>query len=309
MNKKVLCLMLAFVLAVSFFCTSKEAFAKNVTDSDYPNYGMNNDDGFGTDDEDEEDEEDDDSLFDLDPDEDIEMYGHRGYSGAYLENSIPSIVGAAQASFDGIEIDIWESQNGDIMVFHDYNTKRFCKRNTYIWKVNKKNRKNYLMSDSKGKGIVIPTLDEVLSVAKDNDLKVLCHIKTYKKYTLTSRGVDKIVNTIQKYKMQKNTVIFTSKKSDLKPFVNKGVRIGIVAGQYERSTINSHIRWLVKNGGDTLIISSSLTMRDDDFGEDLVDMCHRNGIQIGTYNTMDQDEYDYLKKINVDFAMTNNPYR
>lgn len=244
-------------------------------------------------------------LFKLNTSKSIELYGHRGYSDIYTENTMAAFKGAVKNGFNGIEIDLWEADNGDIMVFHDARTKRLCKKNSYIWKVNKKNRKKYLLTDKKGKNQRIPTFEEVMKYASKNDITVLCHLKNHKKYNLSKKGVKKIIKIIKKYKMQKKAVIFASKTSEVKPFTNKGVRIGLAAGERDRKKVNKKISWLAKNGGDTLIIAKTSSMKRDDFGKSLVKKCHKNGIMIGTYWTYTKEEFKYLDSINVDFAMSN----
>ncbi|MBO4863752.1 MAG: hypothetical protein J5517_05275 [Eubacterium sp.] len=243
-------------------------------------------------------------LFKLDTEKEIELYGHRGFSDSYIENTMAAYKGAVKNGFKGIEIDLWESENGDIMVFHDSRTKRLSKRNSYIWKVNKKNRKKYLLSSDKGKNQLIPTFEEVMKYASKNNITVLCHLKNHKKYNLSKKGVKKIIKTIKKYKMQKKAVIFASKTSEVKPFVGKGVRVGLCAGELDISKVDKKIKWLVKNGGDTLIITKTTSLKREDFGEALVNKCHKKGIMIGTYWTYNKAEFEYLKEINADFAMS-----
>lgn len=244
-------------------------------------------------------------LFKLDTSKSIELYGHRGFSGSYTENTMSAFKGAVKNGFNGIEIDLWESENGDIMVFHDSKTKRLCKKNSYIWKVNKKNRKKYLLSSDKGKNQRIPTFEEVMKYAAKNDITVLCHLKKHKKYSLSDKGVKKIIKIIKKYNMQKKAVIFASKPSDVKPFVNKGVRIGLVSGEKDIKSVNKKIKWLAENGGDTLIIAKTSSMKLKGFGKSLVKKCHKKNIMIGTYWTYTKEQFKYLDSIGADFAMSN----
>lgn len=244
-------------------------------------------------------------LIKLNTKKSIELYGHRGFSDSYTENTMAAYKGAVKNGFKGIEIDLWEADNGDIMIFHDSNTKRLCGKSSFIWKVNKKNRKKYLLSDDKGKDQLIPTFEEVMQYASKNNITVLCHLKNHKKYSLSNKGVKKIIKTIKKYKMQKKAVIFASKTKEIKPFVNKGVRIGLAAGELDRKLVDKKVKWLAKNGGDTLIVTKTATMKREDFGKSLVKKCHKNGIMIGTYWTYTKDEFEYLDSIDADFAMSN----
>ena len=47
------------------------------------------------------------------------IIGHRGAMGHIAENTIPSIKKAMELGVDGIEIDIFKSKTGELVVFHD----------------------------------------------------------------------------------------------------------------------------------------------------------------------------------------------
>ena len=47
------------------------------------------------------------------------IWAHRGASGYYPENTLPSFQGAVDMKADGIELDIQLSKDGEIVVCHD----------------------------------------------------------------------------------------------------------------------------------------------------------------------------------------------
>ncbi|MBR2548137.1 MAG: hypothetical protein IKF07_08105 [Eubacterium sp.] len=240
-------------------------------------------------------------------DDTVKLIGHRGYSSEYPENTMPAFKGAYKAGFVGIEFDVWESDNGDLMVFHDYTTGRMCRgKSDKIWHVNNRNRKkSRYRIPYKDKTVVIPNLSEVLKLAAKHPGMVLLHIKKQPgKYRLSNAGVRKIVRLIKKYRVKDRVVVFTSVESDIKRFVGKGVRVGRQSSSHDRAKVNKAVRWLEKNKGDTLVITYTDTMRQDDFGSDLVEYCHKKGIQVGTYYAYTADDLDFLNSIKADFAMS-----
>ena len=48
-----------------------------------------------------------------------EIYAHRGVSGKGKENTIQAFELAAEMGVDGVELDIWMSRDGELMVHHD----------------------------------------------------------------------------------------------------------------------------------------------------------------------------------------------
>jgi glycerophosphoryl diester phosphodiesterase len=54
------------------------------------------------------------------------VIAHRGFSGQYPENSLAAIEGAIRLGADFVEIDIQETLDGRLAVFHDYRLARLC---------------------------------------------------------------------------------------------------------------------------------------------------------------------------------------
>ena len=237
----------------------------------------------------------------------VDLIGHRGYSARYPENTMPAFKGAFTAGFDGNELDVWESDTGDILVFHDYTTGRMCLgKSNKIWHVNLRSRKNRrYWIPYKNANLLIPTLQDVLKLAERHPGMLLIHIKSKTgKYRLSNAGVSKIIRLIKKYNVQDRAVVFCSSEKDMKRFAKKGIRIGRQTSSLKRKTVNTMVKWLKKYKGDTLVITYTKTMRQKDFGQGLVDYCHKNGINIGTYYANTADDLDFLTSINADFAMS-----
>ena len=74
--------------------------------------------------------------------------------------------------FDGIECDVWQSENNDLMVCHDETIERFTGIKKYIWKINKKNRKKFpiTIGNYTGKKLYFPTFEETANSAKYYEL-------------------------------------------------------------------------------------------------------------------------------------------
>ena len=48
------------------------------------------------------------------------IIAHRGFSGRYPENTLASVRAALQLGVDFVEIDVQETADGELIVFHDY---------------------------------------------------------------------------------------------------------------------------------------------------------------------------------------------
>ena len=52
------------------------------------------------------------------------VLGHRGYSAKYPENTLLAFREAIKAGADGIELDVWQTRDGKVLVHHDANFMR-----------------------------------------------------------------------------------------------------------------------------------------------------------------------------------------
>ncbi|SHH18594.1 glycerophosphodiester phosphodiesterase family protein [Thermosipho atlanticus] len=85
----------------------------------------------------------------------VYILGHRGYPKKYVENTLESFKGAIEAGADGVELDIWKSKDGIIMVSHDNSLERVFRVDLSI--------KSSTASEIKNKAPV-PTLEEVFNI-------------------------------------------------------------------------------------------------------------------------------------------------
>lgn len=52
------------------------------------------------------------------------VIAHRGFSSRYPENTLPAIRAAIRLGVDMVEIDVQQTRDGELVVFHDYGLKR-----------------------------------------------------------------------------------------------------------------------------------------------------------------------------------------
>ncbi|ASJ06708.1 glycerophosphodiester phosphodiesterase family protein [Thermococcus pacificus] len=94
------------------------------------------------------------------------VLGHRGYSAKYPENSLLAFRKTIEASADGIELDVWLSKDGRVVIMHDETIDRTSNMTG--------RQKDMTLEELKkadiGMGERIPTLEEVFEVLPDNAL-------------------------------------------------------------------------------------------------------------------------------------------
>lgn len=86
------------------------------------------------------------------------IIGHRGYPLKYPENTVASFLGALLYGADGIELDVWLSADGQVVVIHDPDTQRVSNVKLIV----KESSYNELAKIDLGMGQHIPLLRDVL---------------------------------------------------------------------------------------------------------------------------------------------------
>jgi glycerophosphoryl diester phosphodiesterase len=143
------------------------------------------------------------------------VIAHRGFSGRYPENTLAAIRAALDLGVDLVEIDVQETCDGELIVFHDYRLRRICR-------VRGKVRDKTLV-EIKRLNPQVPTLSEVLSICRGK-VRVLIEIKR--------ADPRKVAAVIAKLGMDREVVVFSLSIPRLKEFAEAAPRItyfGLIA--------------------------------------------------------------------------------
>lgn len=106
------------------------------------------------------------------------IIAHRGLVSKGVENSKEAILEAAKIGVDYIEIDIVLTEDNKFVVFHDFNLKRLAGINKNVYNVSSKELTETKIKQGKFES-TIPTLEEVVKIADDNNTKLLVELKPH----------------------------------------------------------------------------------------------------------------------------------
>ena len=236
----------------------------------------------------------------------VMVIAHRGYSGIAPENTISAFKKAIEAGADMIELDIFLSKDGEIVVFHDKNLKRTTKtkgkvKDLLLWELKELDAGSWFKPEFTGERI--PTLEEVLILTKG---KIMVNIEikadainSYKK----KGGIEeKLVKLIEKYDISSEVIISSYNLLALKRI--KELNPNISTALLYRFRIK---KLLLKIAGENLIDAfhpgkrflnkkTLLTTKKDDF-------------KINVYTINQKREMKKFIKIGVDGIITNYPDR
>ena len=138
----------------------------------------------------------------------MQIFAHRGYSAKYPENTMAAFRAALQFNVDGIEIDVHETKDGELVVIHDEKVNRTTNGKGYVKDLTLKQIQQLdggSWFDKKFKGEKIPTLKEVLQLVKPTGKIVNIELKSN---IIPYDGMDlKVVQLIRGMQMEGQVII------------------------------------------------------------------------------------------------------
>ncbi len=132
------------------------------------------------------------------------IIAHRGFLNP--ENSLKSIENAYKCGSDGVEFDVHVTKDNHVVLFHDYNFKKFGEKKKQLNRVSIDETRAYDLGD----GEKIPLLDDVLEKYSD---KLLLNIEVKAK-----EKTDVIIDVIKKKANIDNVIISSFHFHVLKTF-------------------------------------------------------------------------------------------
>lgn len=141
------------------------------------------------------------------------MIAHRGWSGRYPENTLAAVRAAIRLGADFVEVDVQETADGRVIVFHDATLDRLCGAPGKVAETT--------AASIRRLNPAVPALAEVLRVCRGR-IGVLVEIK----------GADpaKVAAVIRKARMQRQAIVFsfdTGKLARLAAAAPELVRFGL----------------------------------------------------------------------------------
>lgn len=133
-------------------------------------------------------------------------FSHRGHFLYHPENSQEGITAAVKDGFNAIELDITESGDGDLVVFHDDNCERLLGINEEVGELSTAELKKYpiLVNDGEVSSSHVLTLEEVFQ-SKGNRMVFYLDMK------ISSFCVaNKLSKLIEKYKAENSVIVASS---------------------------------------------------------------------------------------------------
>jgi len=216
--------------------------------------------------------------------------------GHVLENTIESVKKAIELNVDGIEIDVFKSKTGELVVYHDPFLSRLSNSNAFIEQISLDSIKKVELIG----GFSIPTLEEIVDIIPE---KIFLNIELKGKDTANETNKI-IINYLNKYNLPSSKFIISSFIWDeLKKIrsINKDVPIAILVDSLYK--IDDAIK-LAKQ-----INAFALNPNNKFITKGIVNKIQSNNIKVYPYTINTPKNIRRIRSMGVDAIITDYPER
>lgn len=233
------------------------------------------------------------------------FFAHRGAQVIAPENSLPALKKVNNHS--GYEIDIHQTSDGRWVVMHDGNIDRMTSKKGAISSYTFDQLRAIPISKGSSAGrymaseLVIPSLEEALTVAKDKRLTPVIEIKKDSTDNYTSASYDSLVAIIKKFNVEKEMMFISFDYNSLVEVKKRLplVEVSYLTSYFTQDLIDKAVALGVNSGIDADYTNSH-------FNERNVQLAHDAGLKVGAWTTQDDSQRNKLLGMGVDFITTNS---
>ncbi|MGL5084924.1 MAG: glycerophosphodiester phosphodiesterase, partial [Clostridium sp.] len=228
------------------------------------------------------------------------VFAHRGASNDYPENTILAFEKAIEMGATGLELDVHKSKDNKLVVIHDEDIQRtFMGKGqvsdfTLAEMKRFKNRKAMFRDNNK---CIIPTLDEVLDLIKDNNIILNIELKTD---VISYKDIEvDVIKLIEEYKMENRIILSSFNHNSIRQckIINSKIKTGMLY-HYKMS---HPITMAKKINADAIHPNAELITRE------LIKDCHKNNIKVNSYTVNSPIVMRKFKEWCIDGMFTDYP--
>lgn len=224
---------------------------------------------------------------------------HRGFNTIAPENSLPAFGAAIGLGADEIELDLWETADGALVVSHDSRVDRVSNGTGKIQEQTLAQLKTLdtgMKTSPYFAGLTFITLEEVLKKFSCHTIMNL-HIKSEPGVSFSRKTMEKIVDLLYKYDAAKHSYI-----AGLEPVLEAAVE---VAPKISRCMLSGDRKWEIVERGMAFNYQKVQFFKPY-INQELVERAHAAGMRCNVFYADDPDEAEQYFQMGVDTVLTNN---
>ncbi|MBQ8502996.1 MAG: hypothetical protein IJ491_01825 [Clostridia bacterium] len=225
------------------------------------------------------------------------LVAHRGLSSLYPENSIPAFEGADEYGFDGYELDIHTTKDGEWVVIHDDTVDKMTDGTGDVESFTLEEINKLVIDSGNGiekyENLKVPVFTQALDTCADSDIIPFIEIKK-----CDVRYLPELKNILDEYGLSEKAVLISFEKEYLEKYreLDKNIEIMLLKGTPDEADVD----WCIKYNAGL------------DFGyyslhkvTDVLKKARENGVRLGAW-TVDNTAYmDVMVLFGVEVITTN----
>ncbi|HVM62352.1 MAG TPA: glycerophosphodiester phosphodiesterase [Verrucomicrobiae bacterium] len=211
------------------------------------------------------------------------IIAHRGFSGRYVENTFAAIRAALELGVDLVEIDVHETRDGELIVFHDYRLNRICGERGRV--------RDKTLPEIRRLNSQVPTLRQVLQMCRRR-ARVLIEIKR--------ADPAKVAAVIAELRMEHEVIVFSLSIRRMKAIAAANPRIprfGLVARRLPLALLRLKAAGVEGVGLSRRLVRSPRVVR----------RIHQRGWKLFVWTVNREAEMKTLADWGVDGLITDHP--
>lgn len=251
------------------------------------------------------------------------VIAHQGGKGLAPSSTMPAFQRARSLGVDVLEFDVHMTSDGHLVAIHDPTVDRTTdgsgKVNDMTLAEIKRLDAGYSFQDEhgsypyRGKGVTIPTVEEIFSATSDPDMLYIIEIKHTNDPALYEEIATKLWGIIEKFRLEERVIIASFDQNIIDTVLKISGRQALVsAGKREATkfvlTHKLFLNGLYRPGVDALhfpLKSSGFNLVD----KKLIRGAQRRGMQIHYWTVNDPETMGKLLELGADGIMTDYPDR
>lgn len=228
------------------------------------------------------------------------VFGHRGAMAYAPMNTIPAFEKALEQGADGLELDVWLSQDDVPMVIHDFELSHTTNGEDTVGSTPYEMLKSLDAGswfDEAYAGETIPTLDEVFEAVGQ---RTLINVEIKSKSLETANIVHHTVECIRRHNMRDRVLV-----SSFNPFVLRQMRKAasdIPLGHLQAPDVAKWMRWVLLG-----VPLAAWHPYQKTVTAEAVAQAKRRGQFVNTWTVNEADDARRLAAMGVDCLITDNP--
>jgi len=225
----------------------------------------------------------------------ILIIAHRGASSITPENTLKAFKKAIELGADGIEFDVHETKDREIVITHDDDIKRITGKSGSIKDLTLKELKSFNF----GEGEKIPTLQELLELVKSK-IWLNCEIKV-------EGVISKLIKIFKENNITDSVIVSSFIHSELLKIQKIDPQIRLAS--LEPTFYARKVEWQVKREMIQYCIDNKLYAINPFYplvNQQFVDFAHENNIKVFPWTVDSKPSIRRLIKLGVDGIITND---